>query len=38
MADIGLPQATSIKYVPAKSRVELGRKAGTEVKTDQQCL
>jgi hypothetical protein len=29
---------TSIKYVLAKSGVELGRKAGTEVKTDQQCL
>jgi hypothetical protein len=29
---------TSIKYVLAKSGVGLGRKAGTEVKTDQQCL
>jgi hypothetical protein len=29
---------TSIKYGLAKSGVELGGKAGTEVKTDQQCL
>jgi hypothetical protein len=29
---------TSINYVLAKSTVGLGRKAGTEIKTDQQCL